>query len=1310
VKKIFSILLALALVLGVSLVAVPVVEASPANGDVTIVVQDQAGSPIAGATATLLFYGGGKGGYNMPGKSTDGSGSATFNATEIATWLTANGYNPSSQIYVQPGAKVETASAYGRVRSVNATTGFPCIPYNTPGGNLVPKPAMSFTYNMIMMSTASVQTIWDDPANDFTVTATLAESLSVTPDVTRMRLIRNLVGAQPPAPGGSDDDWWMWNGTAYEQWKGISTVGATAAGSSVSATFSQNIFSDWQVGNKVIVRAEFGVNRTVGGVSCIDDYYSSDISRPSSYIHPAQIDDSTLFYPTIQDAVDAASSGDTIQVAAGTYVDDLTIPATKTNVELVGATGAKIKGVQELDWPNHAPAISVLASGVKIHGFTIESPDYSRTTGNPHSSGITVGVANVEIYDNAFVATDDGTGNSAGWCTMIETYGQWGGDISGLNIHNNTFTSTTGTDKGSEGVYINYNQNVVEAGTATIANNTFGGQIFRAITTERSNTTITGNTIGSSFAASPAFNAALRGIDVFSSGRNPNIDTVAITGNTINGFWQGIHLGASGDVLTNISVANNTVKMNTTGVKVDLSANGVVVKNNSIIDNTTYGVHNADTTNTLDATYNWWGDASGPYHATTNPSGTGNAVSDNVDYSPWWGANYIGAAHPWSWYTNDSIQDAIDAASAGDTINVVTGTYNGFEVTKDDLTIQGPTNAVVSGAAPGQDAVVYIGTDVDSATIQGLTIDAAGVTIGIEATESGTYSSIAVLGSTIKDFKKGGIVVQYASAVQLEDNSISTTDHSQAPNGIQIGYVGATTGTTGTVNDNQISGCHWDSYDPETQTYEEEWTGSGILVIDTNSALEISDNEVHSCDVGMDIESGTPTTITNNNVHDNSYGFVLWNAAPTINHNNIYQNALCGVYCAAGGSFSTVDAEENWWGDASGPSDVGYGTGDAVSSNVDYDPWLDAPYPEGGAINFTAVKEEAVTDDIFDAKSEADTEVLVEGSANVTAGEYSHNPGSGFSGDIGKYIDVHIDDASGVTELEIRLYYTDAEITGQVESSLTLRWWNGTGWVACSPDSGVNTANTGGYSGYMWAKITATSTPSLDDLEGTPLGGSSYLAPTVTTKSATGVAVSSAYLNTDYTMGDYSSVQVRFAYKKSAGSTWSYTAWVSKSGSGSYSKKLLPLDASTQYDFKGQLKYDDTVISGATLQFTTTAEVPGGVPGDGGDGGGGADGGGADGGDGGGGGGGAIGMVSCFIATAAYGTPSAEQIDVLREFRDVVLLESTVGSQFVALYYQLSPPVADVIAGDEVLRTLVRELLVDPIVWVVDITGDLWRN
>jgi polyhydroxybutyrate depolymerase len=82
----------------------------------------------------------------------------------------------------------------------------------------------------------------------------------------------------------------------------------------------------------------------------------------------------------------------------------------------------------------------------------------------------------------------------------------------------------------------------------------------------------------------------------------------------------------------------------------------------------------------------------------------------------------------------------------------------------------------------------------------------------------------------------------------------------------------------------------------------------------------------------------------------------------------------------------------------------------------------------------------------------------------------------------------------------------------------------------------------------------------------------------------------------------------------------------------------------------------------------------------------------------------------CFIATAAYGTPTAKQIDVLRAFRDDVLLKSTVGSRLVDFYYRTSPPIANFISQHSVVRTLVRELLIDPIVWVVQATGNMWQS
>lgn len=77
----------------------------------------------------------------------------------------------------------------------------------------------------------------------------------------------------------------------------------------------------------------------------------------------------------------------------------------------------------------------------------------------------------------------------------------------------------------------------------------------------------------------------------------------------------------------------------------------------------------------------------------------------------------------------------------------------------------------------------------------------------------------------------------------------------------------------------------------------------------------------------------------------------------------------------------------------------------------------------------------------------------------------------------------------------------------------------------------------------------------------------------------------------------------------------------------------------------------------------------------------------------------------CFIATAAYGTPMAEDVRVLRAFRDQHLLDNAAGRWFVKQYYSLSPPVADYIREREGLKLLVRAGLT-PLVelskWLVD--------
>ena len=62
----------------------------------------------------------------------------------------------------------------------------------------------------------------------------------------------------------------------------------------------------------------------------------------------------------------------------------------------------------------------------------------------------------------------------------------------------------------------------------------------------------------------------------------------------------------------------------------------------------------------------------------------------------------------------------------------------------------------------------------------------------------------------------------------------------------------------------------------------------------------------------------------------------------------------------------------------------------------------------------------------------------------------------------------------------------------------------------------------------------------------------------------------------------------------------------------------------------------------------------------------------------------------CFIATAAYSTPMAEEIQILREFRDDYLLANPLGQALVDLYYRVSPPIAEFITEHPSLKPIVR--------------------
>jgi len=65
----------------------------------------------------------------------------------------------------------------------------------------------------------------------------------------------------------------------------------------------------------------------------------------------------------------------------------------------------------------------------------------------------------------------------------------------------------------------------------------------------------------------------------------------------------------------------------------------------------------------------------------------------------------------------------------------------------------------------------------------------------------------------------------------------------------------------------------------------------------------------------------------------------------------------------------------------------------------------------------------------------------------------------------------------------------------------------------------------------------------------------------------------------------------------------------------------------------------------------------------------------------------------CFIATAAFSSPFAEEVLTLQKWRDDNLLKTRNGRFFVNFYYRISPPIASLLDRHPQVKPVVRRLL-----------------
>jgi Right handed beta helix region len=225
-------------------------------------------------------------------------------------------------------------------------------------------------------------------------------------------------------------------------------------------------------------------------------------------------------------------------------------------------------------------------------------------------------------------------------------------------------------------------------------------------------------------------------------------------------------------------------------------------------------------------------------------------------------------------------------------------------------------------------------------TITGITYDATGVNVSHQLAEG-----IALSSGTATD-GPSHILIQHDLISKIGDIGINITNSSNAVvvdhitvaliSGLNVGAgieIGGTVGTPTniTISDNtikQVSGKG----------------ATGVSVTGTATGVQLFGNllTMVTTGVGLGVAGSASVSATDNNFTGNAFGVVIhtgFTGTLTLRFNNISGNTTDGVDNLA---TTSVDAEANWWGSATGPTNAGNpgGTGDKVAGTVDFSNWL----------------------------------------------------------------------------------------------------------------------------------------------------------------------------------------------------------------------------------------------------------------------------------------------------------------------------------------------------------------------------------
>lgn len=389
--------------------------------------------------------------------------------------------------------------------------------------------------------------------------------------------------------------------------------------------------------------------------------------------------------PTIQAAINAASAGDTVSVAAGTYSEG-TITLNKSLTMLGANSGKPGIGVRADETLLKDTNIVVSADDLEINGFKFTGA----APGSAVIDAFSQAASRVVVRDNVIekVANNgiylNGGGTRQDW-TIDNNYFHGIGQISGV----------AGTSNFSA-------INLWMSNGMIVSNNVIDIVDYNGLNLD---TVVSATVSGNTFA-----NIGKTGIQV----ANACVGPITIESNSFVScnsrypldqqyYYSAVKLYSGAATLTtsgDITIRNNQLCDSVVGFLMARPLNAathVLFENNVMTGNSLAGfLQYQPAGEPIMLSNNYWGSASGPATGQfTFPvpvgqtpeqarqitgGGSGDAILTNiggstvVDASRWLAA--VPGTSPMTWGTRGSIQAAIDSASAGDVIAVYPGTYN----------------------------------------------------------------------------------------------------------------------------------------------------------------------------------------------------------------------------------------------------------------------------------------------------------------------------------------------------------------------------------------------------------------------------------------------------------------------------------------------------------------------------------------------------------------------------------------------------------------------------------------------------------